>query len=53
MINNGIKAIAFDMDGTLLTDDKKISPRTRRCFESLEKQGISLVLSTGRSFGAG
>ena len=52
MKKNSIKAIAFDMDGTLLTDDKKISSRTRRCFEALKEQGITLVLSTGRSFEA-
>ncbi len=52
MKKSSIKAIAFDMDGTLLTDDKKISSRTRRCFEALEEQGVALVLSTGRSFEA-
>jgi Cof subfamily protein (haloacid dehalogenase superfamily) len=49
---NIIKAIAFDMDGTLLTDSKEISKRTRRCFEALEEKGISLILSTGRSYEA-
>lgn len=52
MKKSSIKAIAFDMDGTLLTDDKQISPRTRKCFKALKNRGISLVLSTGRSFGA-
>ncbi|MCK5197927.1 MAG: HAD-IIB family hydrolase, partial [Spirochaetales bacterium] len=52
MKKSSIKAIAFDMDGTLLTDDKQISPRTRRCFKALKNRGISLVLSTGRSFEA-
>ena len=52
MINNEIKAIAFDMDGTLLTEDKQISSRTKRCFKALNDMGISLVLSTGRSFEA-
>ena len=52
MKKSSIKAIAFDMDGTLLTDDKQISSRTRRCFKALEERGISLVLSTGRSFEA-
>ena len=47
-----IKAIAFDMDGTLLTDAKEVSTRTKRCFEALEKKDISLILSTGRSFKA-
>ncbi len=50
--NKNIKAIAFDMDGTLLTDAKEVSQRTRRCFEALKKKGISLVLATGRSFEA-
>jgi len=52
MKNNNIKAVAFDMDGTLLTDAKEVSPRTRKCFEALEDKGISLILSTGRSFEA-
>ncbi|MCK5153456.1 MAG: HAD-IIB family hydrolase, partial [Spirochaetales bacterium] len=52
MKKSSIKAIAFDMDGTLLTDAKEISSRTRKCFEALEDRGISLILSTGRSFEA-
>ena len=52
MKKNSIKAVAFDMDGTLLTDSKEISTRTRSCFEALEKRGISLILSTGRSYEA-
>ena len=52
MKKNNIKAVAFDMDGTLLTDAKEVSLRTRRSFEALEDKGISLILSTGRSFEA-
>jgi Cof subfamily protein (haloacid dehalogenase superfamily) len=52
MKKNNIKAVAFDMDGTLLTDAKEVSTRTRRCFEALEERGVSLILSTGRSFEA-
>ncbi len=52
MMKHRIRAIAFDMDGTLLTDDKQISSRTRRCFKALDRMGISLILSTGRSFEA-
>lgn len=52
MKNSNIKAIAFDMDGTLLTDAKEVSLRTKRCFQALEERGISLILSTGRSFEA-
>ncbi|MEA1910271.1 MAG: Cof-type HAD-IIB family hydrolase [Spirochaetota bacterium] len=52
MKRNNIKAIAFDMDGTLLTDSKEISSRTRTCFKALEERGVSLILSTGRSYEA-
>ncbi len=52
MKRSNIKAIAFDMDGTLLTDAKEVSERTKRCFQALEERGISLILSTGRSFEA-
>ena len=40
--------IAFDMDGTLLNDKKKISYRTKRYLISLPKQGHKIVLASGR-----
>ena len=52
MGKNKIKAIAFDMDGTLLTDAKEISQRTRESFKALKELGLYLILSTGRSFEA-
>ena len=52
MKKNKIKAIAFDMDGTLLNDAKEISPRTRESFEALKELGLYLILATGRSFEA-
>ena len=45
-----IKLIAFDLDGTLLTKDKHLSPRTRRALASAAEHGIELVPATGRSF---
>ena len=42
----------FLQSGTLLTDAKEITSRTRRCFIALEARGVSLILSTGRSFEA-
>ena len=44
-----IKCLAFDVDGTLTNDDKKIDERTKASiFEAME-QGIQIVISTGRN----
>lgn len=43
-----IKMAAFDLDGTLLTNDKKITEETRRVLLEAEKQGVVLVPATGR-----
>jgi len=47
-----IKAVALDMDGTLLNDSKKISSSTGNCIEILKKKSIVPILVTGRSFEA-
>ena len=41
--------IAFDMDGTLLTTDKKISPKTTEAVRMAEDAGKTVILATGRS----
>lgn len=40
--------IAIDMDGTLLTDDKNITPRTKDFLQSLAADGHQVVIATGR-----
>ena len=41
--------IAFDMDGTLLTDkDKQISPKTLQYLHHLVNEGHLIVLASGR-----
>lgn len=45
-----IRLIAFDMDGTVLDNHKKILPQTRAVLERLAKQGIEIVPATGRPF---
>jgi len=45
-----IKLIAFDMDGTLLKDNKTISDRTHKALAAAAEKGIYLVPATGRSF---
>lgn len=40
----------MDMDGTLLDHDNHILPETKACLLKLQKQGIRLVLASGRSY---
>lgn len=43
-----MKMIVMDMDGTLLTQNQQILPYTKEVLMNLQKQGISLVLASGR-----
>lgn len=45
-----IRLIAFDLDGTLFTTKKTISPRAKRALALAAERGIELVPATGRSF---
>lgn len=40
--------IATDVDGTLLDDDEKVSPRTRAAVQAAVDAGVRFVLATGR-----
>lgn len=42
------KIIALDLDGTLLTKDKRILPETKAALIDAQKNGIKVVLSSGR-----
>lgn len=41
--------IALDLDGTLLTDDKKIALPSKQIIQTLIDQGHIVVIATGRS----
>lgn len=43
-----IKLVATDLDGTLLRDDRTISPRTRETLARVLASGVKLVLVTAR-----
>lgn len=43
-----IKMIGLDLDGTLLTDKKEITPRTRRVIKEALDQGVVVLAATGR-----
>lgn len=45
-----IKLIAIDLDGTLLTSDKKIYDEDKEYLSRLIDNGIKVVVSTGRDF---
>ncbi|MDT5172733.1 MAG: hypothetical protein QOD02_6116 [Mycobacterium sp.] len=40
--------IACDVDGTLVSDDEKITPRTRKAVQAAVEAGAQFVLATGR-----
>lgn len=43
-----IKMLAIDLDGTLLTSEKTISPATERALQDAKNLGIKVVLASGR-----
>ncbi len=43
-----IKMLTIDLDGTLLRNDKTISNKTVETLQKAEKQGIKIVLASGR-----
>lgn len=47
-MNRKIRLIAFDLDGTLLTTDKRLTAYTRRVLKRAAGQGIWLLPATGR-----
>ncbi len=42
------KAIALDLDGTLVNEDRKILPKTREKLKELAAKGITVILASGR-----
>ena len=44
-----IRLIAVDLDGTLLTPDKRVTERTVRALNACREQGVLLVFNTGRT----
>ncbi|KUP07501.1 phosphatase [Bacillus coahuilensis p1.1.43] len=44
--------IVLDLDGTLLTDEKKISPRTKKALQQVMEKGHEVMIATGRPYRA-
>lgn len=51
-MNRKIKLIALDLDGTLLTTDKKLTDYSRRVLTKAIEQGCEIVVSSGRPISA-
>ena len=47
-MGNKYKLLALDLDGTLLTDDKKITRKTKKRIRQAMKSGVHVVFATGR-----
>ena len=43
-----IKMIGLDLDGTLLTDRKELTPRTKNTLAEAIRQGVTVLVATGR-----
>lgn len=47
-----VKLIALDLDGTTLNNDRVISRGNREALEQAIKQGVNVVIATGRAYSA-
>ena len=45
-----LKMLAFDLDGTLLKEDKTISPATKNMLTALYRAGVTITFVTGRMY---
>ena len=47
-----IKALAVDLDGTLLLPEARLGERTKLCIQKLISAGMQIIFSTGRAIEA-
>lgn len=43
-----IKLVAVDIDGTLITDDRQVTPEVFSAIQDAKSQGVKVVIATGR-----
>ncbi|RXY96609.1 Cof-type HAD-IIB family hydrolase [Malacoplasma penetrans] len=48
--NNGKKVLVFDLDGTLLNENKRVNVETISAMQKAYQEGHELVIATGRSY---
>lgn len=44
------KLVAIDLDGTLVTDDKKLTNRTIETIKKASEKGVKIMISSARAF---
>jgi Cof subfamily protein (haloacid dehalogenase superfamily) len=47
---DGVRLVAFDLDGTLLPADKRLTDRAKRVVGALRDAGIAVTITTGRGW---
>ncbi len=47
-----IRLAAFDLDGTLMGEDQRFSPRVRQAIAAAQRRDVVITLATGRMFAA-
>lgn len=47
-MKKNIKMIGLDLDGTLLNEQKKVTPHTREVLRAALEQGVTILVATGR-----
>lgn len=50
LLRNNFKLVAFDIDGTLITSDHIVTPRTLRAIKKAKDLGIKVTIATGRHY---
>lgn len=50
MLSDNLKMAAIDLDGTLLTDDKQITPLCKNTIQMAMRDGYIICISTGRAW---
>ncbi|MGI5959775.1 MAG: Cof-type HAD-IIB family hydrolase [Massiliimalia sp.] len=44
------RVLVLDIDGTLTNSQKEVTPKTRQALETVQKNGVTVVLASGRPF---
>jgi 5-amino-6-(5-phospho-D-ribitylamino)uracil phosphatase len=50
LLPSSIKAVAIDIDGTLVVPDQDVTPRVKRAVKKARAKGVIVLLATGRRF---
>lgn len=52
MVNNMIKLVVTDIDGTIYTPEIGLKDSVKECIRNLDKNGIHVAIATGRTYGS-